>query len=106
MVRLMTDIHLVEGSRMGGKTIGDTLPTRVYFEKVWEKYGTTREAYDSNFRYYVRNAERMDKIYEQVLENLSQLEASLQTPKDRPAPSQPTTQEELDSAVKQLRKKN
>lgn len=101
MIMIMTDIHIVEGSRMGGKTIGDTLPTKVFFEALWKKYNISRPIYDSNFNYYVRNAQRMDEVYEKVLERLSKMEAQL---KEDTATSsaEPRLPSNLDSSVKAL----
>lgn len=82
MVDLMYDIHLLEGARIGNETIGDSLPIRAHYENVWSKHGITKARYDSNFLYYSRNAERMNTVYEQVLEKLSRLESTVEADND------------------------
>lgn len=76
MALLLTDVHLVEGAKIGDQAIGDTLPIAVHYQKIWDKYGINQSRYDSNFLYYSRNAHLMDEIYAKVLENLSKIEAN------------------------------
>lgn len=76
MALIMTDVHLVEGAKIGDEAIGDTLPIAVHYQKIWDKHGITQARYDSNFLYYSRNAQMMDEVYADVLENLSKIEAS------------------------------
>jgi hypothetical protein len=97
MIALMTDIHLVEGSRTGASTLGDTVPVDLYFKKVWEKHGITKAIYDSNFNYYVQNAKEMNAVYEKVLERLSKLEAQVKTAPKKPAPVADSVKARLDS---------
>lgn len=75
MTDLMTDIHLVEGARIGKRTIGDTLPISVYYQLVWDKYDLDKEMYDSLFSYYSRHPAVMEEIYNKVLQRLSEMEA-------------------------------
>lgn len=78
MVDVLTDVHIVEGARIGIKVIGDSLPVRLHYEKIWQKHDINQELYDSSFRFYSRNAERMDKMYEQVLTRLTKISTQVE----------------------------
>jgi len=80
MTDIMTDVHVLEGARIGKRMIGDTNWAYDHYLRLWEKYGINETIYDSNFRYYSRNAERMDRIYEQVMTRLSQMSARTANP--------------------------
>lgn len=75
MVLLMTDMHVIEGAKLGQKALGDSLPISRHYQKLWAKYDLTQAEYDSNFAYYSRQAEEMNAIYEEVLEHLGAMEA-------------------------------
>lgn len=76
MVAIMTDMHIVEGARMGRNMMGDSLGVEVYFEKIYAKHKVSKEEFDSSFSFYTKHPGTMDKIYEQVIENLNSLEVA------------------------------
>lgn len=76
MVDVLTDVHIVEGARIGKKVLGDSSSAKAYYDLVWHKYGITEELYDSSFRFYSRNAERMDLMYEEVLTRLTKMSST------------------------------
>lgn len=76
MVEVLTDVHIVEGARIGKKVLGDSSSAKAYYDLIWHKYGITEELYDSSFRFYSRNAERMDLMYEEVLTRLTKLSSA------------------------------
>ncbi len=88
MVNVLLDVHILEGARIGTKVLGDSLPVKSHYDHLWNKHGITRELYDSSFRFYSRNSERMDKMYEEVLVRLTKMSSNVAPP--------PETEEEED----------
>lgn len=80
MVDILTDMHLVEGAKVGNKIMGDTLRAPVYYKKVYNKYGITEQKFETDFRFYSTHPEMMTKVYEKVIENLNKIEIA--PPKD------------------------
>jgi len=76
MVAILTDLHLVEGAKVGNKIMGDTTPAPVYFKKVYQKHGVSEAQFEEDFRFYTSNPKLMTEIYEQVIVNLSKIEAA------------------------------
>lgn len=76
MVEILTDIHLVEGAKVGNKIMGDTIPAPVYFKKVYQKYNISEEQFAKDFAFYTANPKLMDDIYEKVIENLNKIETT------------------------------
>ena len=80
MVEILTDIHLIEGAKVGNKIMGDTIPAPVYFRKVYKKYNITEQEFEENYGFYSRNPKLMTAVYQKVIENLSKMEVT--PPKD------------------------
>lgn len=78
MVDILTDVHIVEGARIGQSVLGDSLPAKYHYNVLWEKHGVNAALYDSSFRFYSRNAERMDLMYEEVLTRLTKMSSQLE----------------------------
>jgi len=75
MIEILTDVHIIEGSRTGLSIMGDTVGIAVYYQRLFAKYDVTKESYQENFNYYLKDPDRMDLMYEKVIENLSILES-------------------------------
>lgn len=78
MIEILTDVHIIEGARIGKKVLGDSLFTIDHYNKLWEKHQITEAKYDSSFRFYTRNADKMDLLYEEVLVNLSTMASKVE----------------------------
>lgn len=74
MVSIMTDIHIVEGAKVGRKIMGDTLNIDSYYNKIYDKHGTEKEIFEKSFTYYTENPKLMDQIFEKVIEKLNAIE--------------------------------
>lgn len=77
LVKILVDVHLIEASL---KTKHTKKPdnerfTNIYYDQLFKKYGITREQLNQSLDYYQRHAETFDKIYEQVITELSKLES-------------------------------
>ncbi len=77
MTDILTDVHILEGARIGKKVLGDSLYTYDHYQKLWDKHQVSETLYDSSFEFYCRNAERMDRMYEEILTRLSRKSSEL-----------------------------
>lgn len=92
MENILYDYHIA-------KAMGDNLPYTenykkvLYLEYVFNKYGTTEEAFDSSMVWYTRHTEILSKIYDNVSERLKQDQNSIEDlvaiRDNRPKTSQP-----------------
>lgn len=70
MILMLADIHTVEAISMIKRNKGED-PQKfagIYFEKVFEKYGVSRERFDMNLDYYKEDPEQFCKMYESVVQ--------------------------------------
>lgn len=77
MIEILTDVHIVEGAKIGRKVMGDTLLMDAYYNKVFAKHGINKTLFEENFRYYSSEPKKMDAIYEKVVENLNHLQIAV-----------------------------
>jgi hypothetical protein len=109
MMAVLTDVHIIEGARIGKTVLGDSLWTIDHYNKLWKKHHISETLYDSSFRFYTRNPEKMDQLYEQVLTNLSTLSSEIEGTSDsdkekaetesKEEPSDSTVQKSTDSTA-------
>ncbi len=76
MAHILTDIHLIEGAKVGDNMLGDSLRPPHYYRVVYDSYGISVTQFEHSFDYYTNRPGEMNKIYEVVVENLSKLEKS------------------------------
>lgn len=77
MIDILTDVHIVEGAKIGRKIMGDTLMMDAYYRKIFSKHKIDKKQLDENYRYYSSDPEKMDGIYEKVLDNLNKLQVEV-----------------------------
>ena len=77
MIEVMTDMHLIEGGKVGRKIMGDTLLLDDYYYKLFDKYQTDKETFNKSYEFYAKQPELMNSLYEKVIENLNQLQKSV-----------------------------
>jgi hypothetical protein len=83
MVEMLVDIHLVEGARSGTLVLGDTNRLPDYYARIYEKHGTTEEAFKTSFDWYTQHPEKMKAVYEEVIVELSKLEEEVKAKSNR-----------------------
>lgn len=71
-VRLLTDIHLVEGAvghigRLEGTSVEETYGI---YRAVFENHGISQEEFERSFEFYSAHMQLMNSIYEQVYDEL------------------------------------
>ncbi|PCH98103.1 MAG: hypothetical protein COB85_02205 [Bacteroidetes bacterium] len=81
MVELLVDIQLIEGGiiirKMDHKKFGDDI--NAYYQETFKKHGLTKESFELNLKYYTDNPEKLEVVYEEVLNELSKLQAESET---------------------------
>ena len=83
MTDIMLDVQLIEGGiviRKYNKTqregqIAD------YYKSLYYKHKVSKDAFESSLKYYTDHPDKLEKIYDGMLERLSQLEAEVQNEK-------------------------
>lgn len=81
LVSLLTDIHLTDGLLVLPKIYswGSSLDSISSYIQVIEKHGYTKENLDKTMKYYfINNPKKLNKIYDQVLGKLSEMESRVQ----------------------------
>lgn len=79
MVNIIIDMHLADGLF----TISDIRKKVAradsinYYDAIFDRYGYTRHDFDTSVFYYSKNINEYDKIYEDVLNKLNQMETEL-----------------------------
>ena len=73
LIRLITDAHLAEGALQNvGASELDSV-TKLYYQQIFEIHGISEEEFKNNLDYLSRNPEYAEKIYEQVIEEYTNI---------------------------------
>lgn len=85
MVELMTDVQVAEAYiKLKFTIVNDTIQNSdSIYAAILRKHGISKAVYDSNFAYYKRNPEKLQLIYEDVLIELSALDAKNEAEKKK-----------------------
>lgn len=77
MVKILVDIHLVESSlkTIHTKKQDNQQFTDSYYNTLFARHHITRQQFLRSMDYYEREAEKLEKIYENVIIELSKLES-------------------------------
>ncbi len=76
---VMLDVQIAEGlktQRALGNRLADSQADKVY-DAVFEKHGISKEAFLKTYSWYRENPEKMEVVFETVLDSLSKLEAEV-----------------------------
>lgn len=75
MVNIITDIHIIDGlftvNKVRRKYAKDSIE---YYNAIFTNYGYTRSDFDTSINFYSKNIDEYDKIYEEVLNRLNEME--------------------------------
>ena len=83
MSEVMVDVNLLEASLGQNINTGikvDSVNSKISFE-VFKKHNITEEQYQESFDYYLQHLDSLDKIYELVLIDLSEMQAEVMSKK-------------------------
>ena len=79
MVRILVDVHLIESSlkTIHTKKQDNERYTDSYYLTLFEKHHITRQQFLQSLEYYERDVTKLEKIYENVIIELSKLESQV-----------------------------
>jgi len=75
---VMIDVQITEGMRAQGVDI--ITPAQGVdgpYDKIFKKHSISQDVFERSYDYYLERPDRMEKIYEQVLDSLSKLDAEV-----------------------------
>jgi hypothetical protein len=82
MIDVLVDIHLTEAAlRVGNDSLArlnDTTKLRILFAQVYEKHNVDPDDFNTSLDYYLKHIDELDKIYVEVINRLTELDARLQ----------------------------
>lgn len=93
MTEVLVDIHLTEAALKVANDslarLNDTTKIRILFANVFEKHDVDPDDFNSSLDYYLQHIDELDKIYVEVINRLTELDATLQ-PKPVKVATSPT----------------
>lgn len=80
MAEILTDIQLAEGALKAQFILGDSGKKLApyYYEPVYLKHGVTGEQFRTSLSFYLDHPEKIQPVYDQVLENLNKMESGIE----------------------------
>ena len=80
IIAIMTDVQLIEAAlirkRELGQNITDLKP--IWYDQVFKHHRISNSIFVENLTYYNQNLDEMEKILDEVLVNLSKIQADLE----------------------------
>ena len=88
MISLLTDLHLAEGvvNALKSKEHPAGHLSSDYFEAILKKHSINKETFEESMRYYAFHTEKLDRIYEEIIIDLSKKESLAGPNKDAAEP--------------------
>ncbi|HYX10140.1 MAG TPA: DUF4296 domain-containing protein [Bacteroidales bacterium] len=82
-IQVLTDIHLADGVAYSGNFLSEyhRIDSLNYSQDVFKKNGVTKAQYDTTLAYYTAHADKFNKIYDEVIANLTRMEGDLEKEK-------------------------
>lgn len=79
LVEVLVDVHIADATLtiLALHKKDKTFHPSVFYQQVLEKHNVTREQFDVTLKHYSKKPQEFDKIYEQVLSELSKRKALL-----------------------------
>ncbi len=88
MTDFLTDLHKLEGSLVAKGIISPQDRENVYYyNALLKKHGITQAVFDSSLVWYTKNPKKFEKIYTQVLDNLTEFETEVKSKNNHPVDS-------------------
>ncbi|MDD5506702.1 MAG: DUF4296 domain-containing protein [Bacteroidales bacterium] len=77
MITILVDVHLIESSlkMIHTKKLDNERYTDSYYHTLFEKHHITRQQFLQSLEYYEQDAKMLEKIYEDVIIELSKMES-------------------------------
>lgn len=77
MVQVITDIHIAEAEINLNAIPDSAFKKSIYFEEIFKEHQITKRQYEESLAFYIDHPEILNKIYEQVLNDLSKIQAEM-----------------------------
>ncbi|MBP7496715.1 MAG: DUF4296 domain-containing protein [Bacteroidales bacterium] len=75
MISILTDINIAEAILTINENAKDSNKLATgYYKSIFDKHKTTKEQFETSFKYYSKNPELINKIYDEVINNLTRLQ--------------------------------
>jgi len=107
MINILVDIHLTEATlRISNDSLSrknDTTEQRIRFAHVFRKHDIDPDNFNASMDYYLEHIELLDNIYKEVINRLSEMEATLQPKATTPAANKKLNMNEIKPSTTQLR---
>jgi hypothetical protein len=77
-ISIMIDIHLLEARLENLKQLNDTsfFAAGKGYEQIYKNHSVTKEQFRQTFDFYLNHPKQMDKLYEKIVDSLSEMEAT------------------------------
>lgn len=81
MQEILLDIHLADGiaNREGEADNSTESRTITLYKEVFSKYHISEKQFYSSFNYYLQHADTLDRIYENIITEISKEQAQIRT---------------------------
>lgn len=77
IAQVITDIHIAEAEISLNAIPDSSLKRPVYLETIFEKHQITKQQYEESLVFYIDHPAILNKIYEQVLNDMSKMQAEM-----------------------------
>ena len=79
MINIIIDIHVTDGLFTVTKVRRELVrnDSLNYYDEIFTNYGYTRKDFDTSVYFYSKNINEYDKIYQEVLNRLNEMETEL-----------------------------
>ena len=83
MTDIMLDVQLIEGGIVIRKYNKTQRKGQIidYYKSLYHKHKISKETFENSLKYYTDHPDKLEKIYDGMLERLSKLEAEVQNEK-------------------------
>jgi Domain of unknown function (DUF4296) len=85
MVDIIVEIHITDGMLSSSKIRWSLVKTDTtnYYDAIFNNYNYKRHDFDTSLYYYSKNIDQYDLIYDEVLNQLSEIESKLKENRNR-----------------------
>ena len=78
MIQVMMDLQMAESYIRNNRHNIDSIQPKAFYNWVWEQHGTNKETVKRSIQYYVHYPEKMEEMYLEVINRLTQQQAKLE----------------------------
>lgn len=77
---VLADMHMADATlAVAGLNVSkDTTEIELYYQAIFAKHGVTQKQIDNSFKHYAKKPRNLEKIYDEVSENLAKQEENFE----------------------------